>query len=64
MSYHKLGIVALHLVCDTCGQVILEKVGEQHLLEEKFPISAEEAQVLDKQHRGHKCHIEAVAKEK
>jgi len=63
VTYYKLGIVTLQLVCDTCGKVILEKVGEQHLFEEKFPITGDEAQVLDKQHRGHDCHIEAVEKD-
>lgn len=53
----------MQLVCDTCGKVILEKVGEKHLLEEKFPITNNEAQVLDKEHRGHECHIEAVEKQ-
>lgn len=55
-------IVIMQLVCDTCGKVILEKTGEQHLLEEKFPITNEEADKLDKEHRGHECHIEAVEK--
>ncbi len=58
-----MGIVIMQLVCDTCGKVILEKAGEQYLLEEKFPISNEEANMLDKEHRGHECHIEAVQKE-
>jgi hypothetical protein len=58
-----MGIVVMQLVCDTCSKVILEKTGEQHLLEEKFPITNEEAGMLDKEHRGHECHIEAVEKE-
>lgn len=57
-----MGIVIMQLVCDTCGKVVLEKTGEQHLLEEKFPITNEEADKLDKEHRGHECHIEAVEK--
>jgi hypothetical protein len=58
-----MGIVVMQLVCDTCGKVILEKTGEQHLFEEKFPITTDEARVLDEEHRGHECHIEAVDKE-
>jgi hypothetical protein len=56
-----MGNIVMQLVCDTCGKVILEKPGER-LDEEKFPISNEEAQKLDKEHRGHECHIEAVEK--
>lgn len=57
-----MGIVTLQLVCDTCKKVILEKEGKEHLLNEQFPITSEEAQKLDKEHRGHECHIEAVEK--
>jgi hypothetical protein len=42
--------------------VVLEKTGEQHLLEEKFPITKEEEAKLAKNHLGHNCHIEAVEK--
>ena len=56
-----MGNIVMQLVCDTCGKVILEKPGER-LDEEKFPISNEEAQKLDMEHRGHECHIEAVEK--
>ena len=56
-----MGAVIMQLVCDTCGKVILEKPGDR-LDEEKFPITSEEAQLLDKDHRGHECHIEAVEK--
>lgn len=56
-----MGIVVMQLVCDTCGKVLLEKPGEK-LNEEKFPITAEEAQKLENEHRGHDCHIEAVEK--
>jgi hypothetical protein len=52
----------MQLVCDTCGKVLLEKEGEEHLLNERFPITSEEAQKLDSEHRGHECHIEAVEK--
>jgi hypothetical protein len=59
-----MGIITLQLVCDTCKQVILEKEGEEHLMNERFPITPEEAQKLDQMHRGHDCHIEAVEKSK
>ncbi|MCI0565510.1 MAG: hypothetical protein MN733_44165 [Nitrososphaera sp.] len=59
-----MAVIMMQLVCDTCGKVILEKAGEQYLQEEKFPITSDEAQMLDKDHRGHECHIEAVEKEK
>ncbi|MFL6490784.1 MAG: hypothetical protein ACJ70M_04715 [Nitrososphaera sp.] len=55
-----MGIILMQLICDTCGKVLLEKHG---VSEEKFPISSEEAQQLDKEHRGHECHIEPVEKE-
>ena len=56
-----MGTIVMQLVCDTCGKVVLEKPGTK-LDEEKFPITSEEAQELDKEHRGHECHIEAVEK--
>jgi hypothetical protein len=56
-------MIVLQLICDSCKKVILEKEGEGHLNEEKFPISNQEAAMLDKDHRGHECHIEAVEKE-
>lgn len=56
-----MGTIVMQLVCDTCGKVLLEKPGDR-LEAEKFPISNEEAQILDKEHRGHECHIEAVEK--
>jgi hypothetical protein len=52
----------MQLVCDTCKKVLLEKEGEAHLLNERFPITGEEAKKLDIEHRGHECHIEAVEK--
>lgn len=55
-------IITMQLVCDTCKKVILEKVGEEHLMNERFPITGEEAKKLDVEHRGHECHIEAVEK--
>jgi len=58
-----LGVIVMHLVCDTCGKVVLEKAGDEHLNEERFPITSDEAQKLDKEHRGHECHIEAVEKQ-
>ncbi|HEV8386801.1 MAG TPA: hypothetical protein VGQ03_04185 [Nitrososphaera sp.] len=56
-----MGTIVMQLVCDTCGKIILEKPGEK-LDDEKFPITSEEAQKLDNEHRGHECHIEAVEK--
>jgi len=50
----------MRLVCDTCGKVLLEKPG---LSEDQFPITKEEAQQVDKDHRGHECHIEAVERD-
>lgn len=55
-------MVVLQLICDNCHKVILEKEGESYLDEGRFPISDEEATMLDKEHRGHECHIEAVKK--
>lgn len=52
-------IVVMQLVCDTCSKVLLEKPG---VSEDQFPITSAEAQQLDKDHRGHECHIEAVEK--
>jgi hypothetical protein len=57
-----LGNIIQQLVCDDCKKVILEKVGMDYLNTGQFPISKEEADELDKQHRGHQCHIEAVEK--
>jgi hypothetical protein len=37
-------------------------MGERNLNLERFPITNEEAERLDKEHRGHECHIEAVEK--
>jgi hypothetical protein len=56
-----MGVIIMQLVCDTCGKVLLEKLG---VSENQFPITSEEALQLDKDHRGHECHIEAVEKEK
>jgi hypothetical protein len=58
--FYKMGRVMMQLVCDTCGRILLEKPG---LSEEQFPITTEEAQKLDGDHRGHACHIEAVEKD-
>ncbi len=49
------------LICDKCKRVLLEK-DSKHLDDEKFPISDEEARMIDKDHRGHECHIELVEK--
>ncbi len=56
-----MGAIVMQLVCDTCKKILLEKPGER-LDDEKFPITNEEALNLDKEHRGHECHIEAVEK--
>lgn len=58
-----MGIVIMQLVCDTCKKVLLAKEGEEHLLNERFPITSEESANLDKEHRGHECHIEAIEKD-
>jgi len=55
-----MGIIVMQLICDTCGKVLLEKHG---VSEEKFPITNEEAQYLERDHRGHDCHIEPVEKD-
>ncbi|HEY7694936.1 MAG TPA: hypothetical protein VH797_02420 [Nitrososphaeraceae archaeon] len=57
-----MGKIFLQLVCDECKQIILEKEGQENLSIEKFPITEQEALELDKKHRGHECHIEAVEK--
>jgi len=54
--------IFLQLICDECNQIILEKEGKENLSYEKFPITDDEASELDKAHRGHECHIEAVEK--
>jgi hypothetical protein len=54
--------VILQLICDQCKKVILEKIGEDNLNLERFPITKEETELLNKEHRGHECHIEAIEK--
>lgn len=54
--------ILLQLICDQCKKVILEKMGEKNLNLERFPITSEEAEKLNNEHRGHECHIEAVEK--
>ena len=49
------------LICDQCKIVLLEK-DSKHLNEERFPITEEEAKMIDRDHRGHECHIELVEK--
>jgi hypothetical protein len=56
-------MIVQQLVCDKCQRVILEKEGGTYLNDGRFPISNEEAAILDKEHRGHEVHIEAVDKE-
>jgi hypothetical protein len=58
-----MGKIFLQLICDECKQIILEKEGQKNLTVEKFPITDHEAMELDKSHRGHECHIEAVEKD-
>jgi hypothetical protein len=57
-----VGKIVLQLICDECNQIILEKEGQENLSYEKFPITDDEALQIDKTHRGHECHIEAVEK--
>jgi hypothetical protein len=57
-----VGKIFLQLICDECKQIILEKEGDENLSIEKFPITDEEALEINKTHRGHECHIEAVEK--
>lgn len=57
-------MVVQQLICDNCKKVLLEKEGEALLESGQFPISKEEAAILDKEHRGHECHIEAVTKDR
>ncbi|HET7643252.1 MAG TPA: hypothetical protein VFK40_07075 [Nitrososphaeraceae archaeon] len=54
--------IILQLICDQCKKVILEKSGEDNLNLERFPITKEETEFLNKTHRGHECHIEAIEK--
>jgi hypothetical protein len=56
-------MIIQQLICDQCKRVILEKEGEPHLHDGQFPISEQEAKAIDKDHRGHECHIEVVEKE-
>ncbi|MDQ4012527.1 MAG: hypothetical protein M3146_02230 [Thermoproteota archaeon] len=55
-------MIVQQLICDICKRVVLEKEGESYLDTGQFPISKEEADMIDKEHRGHECHIEAVEK--
>jgi hypothetical protein len=57
-----MGKIFLQLICDDCKQLILEKEGGKNLSSEKFPITDDEALDLNRFHRGHECHIEAVEK--
>jgi hypothetical protein len=57
-----MGNIVQQLICDNCKMVILEKTGEEFLKNGEFPITKEEAKQIDKNHRGHECHIEAVEK--
>jgi hypothetical protein len=55
-------MIVQQLICDICKKVVLEKEGKSNLDSGQFPISEEEAEIIDKEHRGHECHIEAVEK--
>ena len=57
-----MGNIVQQLICDNCKMVILEKTGEEFLKNGEFPITKEDAEQIDKKHRGHECHIEAVEK--
>ncbi len=54
-------MIIQQLICDNCKTVLLEK-DAKYLDNEKFPITEEEARMIDKGHRGHECHIEVVEK--
>jgi len=54
--------IVQQLICDNCKIVILEKIGEEFLKNGEFPITKEEAEQIDKKHRVHEWHIEAVEK--
>jgi hypothetical protein len=55
-------VIIQQLICDICKKVVLEKEGKSNLDNGQFPISKEEAAMIDREHRGHECHIEAVEK--
>jgi phage FluMu protein Com len=56
-------MIVQQLVCDVCNKVLLEKQGQTDLDQGKFPISDQEATEIDREHRGHQCHIDVVEKE-
>jgi len=56
-------MIVQQLICDVCKRILLEKQGQIDLDQGKFPISEQEAMVIDKEHRGHQCHIDVVEKE-
>jgi len=56
-------MIVQQLICDVCKRILLEKQGQNDLDRGKFPISEQEAMVIDKEHRGHQCHIDVVEKE-
>ncbi len=55
-------MIVQQLICDVCKRILLEKQGQNDLDQGKFPISEQEATEIDREHRGHECHIEAVEK--
>lgn len=54
-------MIIQQLICEECKVVLLEK-DSTYLREEKFPITEDEAKIIDKDHRGHRCYIEVVEK--
>lgn len=56
-------MIVQQLICDVCNRILLEKQGENHLDHGKFPITEQEAMAIDKEHRGHQCHIDVVEKD-
>jgi phage FluMu protein Com len=56
-------MIVQQLICDVCNKVLLEKQGQTDLHQGKFPISDQEATEIDREHRGHQCHIDVVEKE-
>ena len=56
-------MIVEQLICDVCKRILLEKQGQNDLDQGKFPISEQEVIVIDREHRGHQCHIDVVEKE-
>jgi hypothetical protein len=56
-------MIVQQLICDVCKRILLEKQGQNDLDQGKFPISEQESIIIDREHRGHQCHIDVVEKE-